>query len=111
MNVTIANGESLSTAANLDRLALVGIVLPSSWTAASLTFQACETYDGTYVDLYDTGGTEVECQAVASRWIAIAPQDFLSARYLKVRSGTSAVPVNQGAARTITLVLRPVIER
>jgi len=111
MNVTIANGESLSAAANLDRLALVGIVMPSGWTAADLTFQACETYDGTYVDIYDTGGNEVTVTTAASRWIAIAPQDFLSARFLKVRSGGAGAAVNQAADRTITLILRPVIER
>jgi hypothetical protein len=33
--------------------------------------------------------------------------DWIGVRYMKVRSGTSGTPVNQGGARTITLVVQP----
>jgi hypothetical protein len=40
----------------------------------------------------------------AARSIKVPFDDLLGVRYLKVRSGTSGVPVNQTADRAITLV-------
>jgi hypothetical protein len=103
---TIANGTSLSAAVDLTGLTLVGIQMPSAWTAADLTFEA-STDDGTYDDVYD-GALEYSVSAAASRFIRIAPSDLVSAQYLKVRSGTSGTPVNQLAERAITLIARPI---
>ena len=102
---TIANGESLSGAVDLGSASLVAIQMPASWTAASLTFQV--SYDcATYADVKDELGTEFTVTAAASLVIASAAiaATFLGARYLKVRSGTSGVPVNQGAARDIKII-------
>lgn len=102
-SVTIANGASLSGVADLTGFMLAGIQMPAAWTAASLTFQV--SIDGTtYTDMYATDGTEVTVTgAAASRFLAFVPSDFAGARYLKVRSGTTGSPVNQGAARTLIL--------
>jgi hypothetical protein len=81
--------------------------MPSTWTAADLTFQASPA-GSSYADLYDENGTEVTVDAAASRHIALPPADWCSAPFLKVRSGTSGTAVNQAGARTITLVTRPV---
>lgn len=102
---TIANNANLSEAVTLGGLALLRISMPSAWTTASLTFQGSE--DGTtFNDLYDDSGTEVAVAASASRCIVVDPTKFISTPYLKVRSGTSASPVSQGGARTLTLGLR-----
>jgi hypothetical protein len=107
--VTIANGASLSGAAFIGGpergLSLLKITMPADWTAASLTFQSCDTVDGTYQNYYAADGTEVTVQAADDRDIGIAAQDFAGVTYLKVRSGTSGAAVNQGAARTIYLVV------
>lgn len=105
ITVTIANGASLSGAAGLGRgVSLVGIVMPAAWTAAALTFQG--SADSTnFFDLYDAG-TELNIGAGASRYIQVDPAKTDSLMALKVRSGTSGTPVNQGADRTITLVVR-----
>ena len=106
LGVVIANGQSLSAAAQVGGYLLCGIIMPSAWTAAALTFQASK--DGTtYNNLYSDGGVEHTVVADASRHIKIDPQDFAGVQYVKVRSGTSGTPVAQGAARTITLVVRP----
>lgn len=104
-DAAIANGESLSAGINLQGGRLVGILMPGTWTAADLTFQS--SLDGsTFADLYDDEGNEVTVVADASQFIVpLAPAKFLGARYLKVRSGTSGTPVNQGGARTIQLVM------
>lgn len=103
---TIANGASLSGAIDLSTGKLARIAMPASWTAANLTFQA--SYDGaTYNDLYDQNGTEYTVTAAASRSILVPFADFIGIRYLKIRSGTSGAAVNQGADRTLNLVLVP----
>lgn len=104
---TIANGASLSAAVDLKGRTLVGIVMPATWTTANITFQV--SLDGTtYNDLYNLLGDELNATAAASRFIALTQFEFLPVRYVKVRSGTSALAVNQGGARTIILATRDV---
>lgn len=106
VEATISSGESLSAAVDLGDGALVRIAMPSSWTTADLTFQT--SYDGTtYSDLYDADGNEYDVSAAASREIIVPIADLIGARYVKVRSGTTGTPVNQGADRTINLVVAP----
>lgn len=108
---TIASGASLSGAVDLGIVnpgnKMIGIIMPAAWTAASMTFQTSETLDGTYTDLYDDGGTELSFTVGASRSIGLRrdQSDVLGRwRFIQVRSGTSGTPVNQGAARTITIL-------
>lgn len=100
---TIANGASLSGTITLTG-EVVGILMPAAWTAASLTFRG--STDGTnFFDLYDDLGQEVTMPTAASRFLGVANNGpFRGLRSLQVRSGTAATPVNQGAARTITIV-------
>lgn len=114
--VTIENGASMSDAVRLNKmdsvklggLRLFGIVIPSAWTAANLTFQT--SYDGvTYQNLYDKDGSEETVTVTdtdTSIWLN--PATFAAVPFLKIRSGTSGTPVNQAAARDILLVLRSV---
>jgi hypothetical protein len=107
--VTIAESASLSAEVDLEGAALVGIHMPAAWTAANLTFQVAPTSGGTFYDAYDDGGTEINVTAAAQRYIGLLSDDALSlsaARFLKIRSGTTGTPVNQAAARTLTLVLK-----
>lgn len=103
-DVTIANGASLSGAAFVGGR-LSAIIMPAAWTAANLTFQGSED-DSTYNDLYDDAGTEYVVTAGASRYIVLDPLAFVGVDFVKIRSGTSATPVNQGAARVVRFVLR-----
>lgn len=103
--VTIANGASLSDAVDLGGRKLVAIDMPASWTAASLTFQA--SVDGvTFDNVYD-GATERALIVGASYYSALNIGDWVGFRHLKIRSGTAGTPVNQGGARTLTLVVQP----
>lgn len=103
---TIANGGSLSAAVDLTKGRLVGIQMPAGWDAAAITFQG--SYDGaTFANLYDKGGTEYSVTTAASRFVLLPAADFAGLRYIKARSGTAGVPVNQTAERALTLVLAP----
>ena len=100
---TIASSGSLSGAVDLDLNRMLAIQMPSAWTAADLTFQG--SLDGsTFYDLYDENDAEVTVQAAASRFIILEPARLLGIPHVKVRSGTAASPVAQGAERTIILV-------
>lgn len=102
---TIANTGSLSAAIQLCGRVPVGLIMPSGWTAASLTFQI--SIDGsTYVDLYSLANpaSEFTLSVGASRAIPLDAAVFAGAAFLKVRSGTSASPVAQGGERTIKVV-------
>lgn len=107
---TIAINASLSAEIDLGTSkVLCGIIMPAAWDAAGLTFQAAAASGGTFANLYDQYGTEKAMVAAASRYIPLDDPGFwLGVRYLKVRSGTAASAVNQTAARTITLVTKPV---
>ena len=102
---TIANGASLSGVIDLGGRKLVAIDMPASWTAASLTFQA--SVDGTNFDNMYDGATERSVTVAASYYSMLNIGDWIGVRYLKVRSGTSGTPVNQGGARVLTLVIQP----
>jgi hypothetical protein len=104
----IANGASLSGAVAIHPNSLVGIVMPADWTAANLTFQVSHDDGTTFNNLYDKDGTEVTVTAADDRYITLEPALWAGIRHLKVRSGTAGTPVNQGAARTLQLVARPV---
>jgi hypothetical protein len=109
VTATIANGAALSGAVDLGSSRLHRIVMPAGWTSAALTFQG--SYDGTnFNDLYDGAAGEYSISssiAGASRSIVVDPKIFYGVRHLKVRSGTSGTPANQGAERALTLVTVP----
>lgn len=102
--VQIASGQSLSGAIDLSRWSPVAIQLPAAWTPANVTFQASHD-DMTFADVYEVNG-EVTYPAAAGRYLALDVATFAGMRFLKVRSGTAATPVNQAAARTLVVILR-----
>lgn len=103
--VTIASGQSLSGGVDIMGRKLVAILMPSAWTTASMTFQA--SVDGTnYFDVYD-GSSERALVVAANYYSMLNIGDWIGIRYLRVRSGTSGAPVNQGGSRVVTLVVQP----
>src|SRR5262249_33926456 len=99
------NGTAISPAVDLTQYSLVGLVMPSGWTAANVTFQG--SVDNTnYFDLYDSGAEVNLGAAAASRYLLLNPATFAGLRYVNVRSGTGGTPVTQGDDRVLRLVLR-----
>lgn len=105
-NVPIPAGASgISGDVDLGPYRLGGIAIPSSWiTATSITFQA--SADGTnWYNLFDEVGTEISIGVAASRLARLSLADWLSLRWLRLRSGTSGAPVNQTNSPVLTLIL------
>lgn len=116
--VAIANGAALSNEVDLGGHKVVAIQMPASWTAADLTLVArpgipdgrAGTSNDALQDVYDSADAEVVIEAAAARYIVLdgVEREALDAiRVCKFRSGTTGVPVNQGAAREILLVTEP----
>lgn len=104
----IPNGTALSNAALVGDHNFVGLQMSAAWTAASLSFQISYDAGVTFHDLYDDSGTEVVLApaAPAGKYLQISPDPFGGIVLLKVRSGTTGTPVNQGADRALILVTR-----
>lgn len=105
---TITSGQSLSSAIDVSDMAILTVYMPAAWDSAAITFTASATQTGTYGSVYDDAGTEVSitsANAVAGRVIVDKTilEQLAGLRWLKVRSGTTATPVNQTADRAITV--------
>ena len=107
---TIANGESLSGAVDLEGYTLTGIYMPGTWAAAAITLQSDSPVaaENTFLNVYDDAGTEKSITTAASRFVLLDPSEFVGIRRLKVRSGTSASPVNQSGGTDVLLIARPI---
>ncbi|MDD2325477.1 MAG: hypothetical protein PHW63_05700 [Alphaproteobacteria bacterium] len=107
--VAIESGDSLTGTINLGGLRLFGIVMPSEWTTANLTFQMSPDAGATWVDVVDQNGDEVLMAGKLVSYVAVEkPAQFAPLQYLRIRSGTSLTPISQSAARVLQLVLRSV---
>ena len=102
----IAINSSLSGAVALGEKVAVGIVMPASWDAASLTFQGSADGGVTFSNVHDSSGNELSVTTAAGRYVYLDPSAFVGLNQIKIRSGTSGSPVNQTAARTLTIVTR-----
>jgi len=84
---------------------LVGIQYPAAWTAAVISFLV--SFDGiTYQNLLDDAGAEISKTVTAAQFRELDSSEFKTAIYLKIRSGTAALPVQQAADRAIVLFQR-----
>ncbi|MGH2403837.1 MAG: hypothetical protein ACRDGN_05155 [bacterium] len=104
---TIPNAQAVSDIVPIGTRGILGILMPAAWTAAAITFSA--GVDGAAVsDVTDAAGAEIaiaSAGAVAGKFV-LAPASIAALRgFVRVRSGTGAAPVNQGAQRLLTLVL------
>lgn len=97
--VQIANAASLSDEFETQGAKTVTLELPAI-TSAALTFQAKARPGGTLQNVYDSAGNEVTVPAsTGARTVTVAALGGLWS--FVIRSGTSGVPVAQGALRTI----------
>ena len=110
--VTIASGATGQSAEiDLTGFTLGAIVMPAAWTTANLTVLAATktTADGgTYLPVYDEYGSEYVITASTSRTIVFpaTPCALAPLRFIKLRSGTAATPVDQTTTRTLYLILK-----
>ncbi len=106
---TIPISTALSDVIDLGAGTIVGIIMPSAWDAAAITLQTKMTEAGTLANVYDKSGSEYSITVAASSHVILDPTILRGlGRYVKLRSGTAALAVNQTAARSITVLIRVV---
>lgn len=87
----------------------MGVIMPATWTDAAISFQVSTAIDGTYVSLYkEDGTTEVTAAVKQAKTMSLnTVVPYISQfRFVKVRSGTAALAVDQGATRTLTFIFQ-----
>lgn len=106
LSAIIAASASLSGPVDLFYGALVGVYVPAAWTTADLTLQA--SFDGiNFFNVRNVTGDEYLLQAgVGNCFIPLVNFELQGVKHVRVRSGTSALAVNQAAQRIVTLVTR-----
>ena len=105
--ITIPSGSSVSDVIDLTDTSLLGLIMPAAWTTASLNIGV--SHDGVnWFVCYDAYGSAANSIAspVVSGAYSLDFQSLLPWRYARLRSGTVASPVNQGADRVFTIVKR-----
>jgi hypothetical protein len=106
VQVTIAQNTSLSPEVDVGPKVLVGLVTPSTWIAASISFQASADGGNTWQELLDQTATAISVSSITgAAFIAIDPTKMKGVNAIKVRSGTSASPVNQTNSGGVVLTL------
>lgn len=104
VDVVIANGAAISAAVDLGLATALGVQMPAAWTAAGL--YVLVSADGvTYGPVSDKAGTPLAMAVVASECVSLDREVTRPWRYLKLVSGAAGADVNQGAARTIKLLV------
>jgi len=109
VRATVAAGEALSTPIASVGYGVCLLLLPATWTDAPLTLQGSldEGEPTAWADLHDHLGNEVVLTVVAGHALTLPPTLLLGWRWLRLRSGLAAAPVNQAADSLLTLGIRP----
>lgn len=103
--IDISEDNDLSTVADLEGLALMGLLVPVTNGTPTLTFQVCDTEGGTFVDLLDKDGSTSAVEISGGAAAFGVSSDDLAAlagyRFVKVKGSVAQV-----ADRTFTWILK-----
>jgi len=109
LTATIASGASFSNTIDLSFHVLVGFVTPAAWTTAAIDIEVSIDGVNFFTNTYDSSGitTGIYLTPVVSSGYSVDALALIPYNFVRFRSGTTAVPVNQAAARTISVITRP----
>jgi len=108
VSVTTA-ATGLSDIIDLGGLTPRSVEMSTAWTNANITFMGAISSTNNMKSVrHSTASTEVTYVTTAARIVSLNPEYFAGLRYIQVRSGSTATPVAQGAARTLYLGLTAV---
>lgn len=102
---TIANGQTVSGAVDLNDLVFAGFMTPAAFTGTAVTFQG--SVDGAnYAQICDDTGTALSVTVTTSKSYSINPIYFLGYTHIKLVSGSS-----EAAARDLTVFATRALNR
>lgn len=115
IGVQIPANQAISGEVDLGANDLCAFEMPEGWAGTALTFQAkaqrsdssapgAEDWD----DVYDDTGTEVSVTVAANRLVVVGTvtKALGNLRFIRIRSGTAAAPVNQNPSRLIRIITK-----
>jgi hypothetical protein len=97
-------GSAESNVIGLEGRFIVGLITPLDWDSAVATIMISGEGDN-YYDLFDARGNEFVFNITPGVMIYVDHEIFLMAKYIRLRSGTRAKPVEQSAVRRFSLVV------
>ncbi len=103
--VTIKGAKGLSEPFQVGAGMVVSIITPNKWTAADLTFLSSPIEGMEWNSVFDAVGNELTVKCAADREIRLMPALNRSG-WVRLRSGTTAAPVKQEAARKMLVVIQ-----
>jgi len=104
--VTIEAGDAESEEFYFAPYVFLSVEMPAVWTAAKIGFKVARTSGGTFVPLYDNGGTLVEINPAVDQ-MHVAPAEIAGQMYVKLWSQDAGSDENQvGADRVLGLILK-----
>lgn len=116
LGVQVPNNQAVTGMIDLGSHGLLAIEMPESWAGTAITFQAKAERSVTsaestedWDDVYDDTGTEVSITVAANRVVVIGTVTKAAIgalRFIRIRSGTAASPVNQSPAKDFRLIVK-----
>ena len=105
--LTIANTANLSGAMDFRQFTMGVVLMPATWTAASLGFKVAATEDGTYMPLYTHAAAIVEVDGPAVDIAYELPPELAAASWVKLWSQDGAAAnVAQGGDRELIVMAK-----
>lgn len=104
LTTTISNGQTTSTLFDAAGSTVLGLRIPSSWTAGNISFLEIDQ-TGVSRTLTDTSGNSFSLTANAGTTIPVPVEIFKCVQYFQIVSS-----VSQGADRSIQVILGPVFQ-
>jgi hypothetical protein len=97
--VTIPAGQSLSNGALVGDYRISGLQFPPVWAAGGISWQASLDDGATWVEVTDATGAPIAypTAGAANTYFLLDSTKFVGLTLVRIRSGTLAAPVNQGA--------------
>lgn len=102
----IPNGTAFSGTLSFYEFAYGIVHMPAAWTAADIGFYVASELNGTFQELFDSGGTRVEITGPAADLAMQVPTEVLAARYIQLWSQSAGVNVNQLAERELFMDMK-----
>jgi len=91
--IDISTSTTVSEAVDLGGLKVFSIYLPAAFTGVAMTFQACDTIDGTYQVLMDDAGSAISITVAQGQVIGLtstaASLAVAGCRFIKMVSGSA----------------------
>ena len=88
---------------------MMGVALPSGWTSANLTIEVSFNNSDWIGLVYNSASPSSQINVVdtpvPSAFHSVDATGTISFRYVRVRSGTTAAPVNQVSERAVSLMM------